>query len=121
MIGPYTLLHKIGAGGMATVYLAQHPESDLPIALKVVPLGTQRSQRLRFAREAQALAALDHPNIVRLLDYGVDDDGNGYIALDFVGGGTLKQRMRQRQDAHQPFTVAEVLEVGPISPRPPGR
>jgi serine/threonine-protein kinase len=111
-VGPYALLRQIGAGGTARVFLAQHPESDAPIALKVLPLGAECSQRLRFEREARALMALDHPNIVRLLDYGIDDEGNGYIAMMYVGGGTLKQRMRERFATRQLFTIAEVLAIG---------
>jgi serine/threonine-protein kinase len=91
-IGPYRLLRPLGEGGMATVWLAERTDmlQGRPIALKL-PHRAWRHAGLaeRMAREREILATLDHPNIARLYDAGVDDEGQPYLALEFVEGVRL--------------------------------
>ncbi|MCO6437738.1 MAG: serine/threonine protein kinase [Phycisphaerae bacterium] len=87
-IGPYRILQVIGEGGMGVVYLA---EQDKPIhrrvALKIIKLGMDSKQVVaRFETEREALALMDHPNVARVLDAGVSDEGRPYFAMEYVPG-----------------------------------
>ena len=78
----YKILEKIGSGGMGDVYLAQDTKLDRKVALKVLPpeLAENEERRARFQREAKAIAALDHPNIVQV--YSVEEsDGIHFITM----------------------------------------
>ncbi|HEY4039994.1 MAG TPA: protein kinase [Burkholderiaceae bacterium] len=91
-IGPYRLVRRLGAGGMAEVWLARRDDGAFKreVALKL-PLLTRSREDLtqRFARERDILAALEHPNIARLYDAGVDTSGLPYIAMECVAGQPL--------------------------------
>ena len=90
--GPYRVLRLLGRGGMGTVWLAERADGlfERQVALKLVQIGLiGHSFSERFARERGILAALDHPHIARLLDAGVADDGQPYLALDYVDGAPL--------------------------------
>jgi serine/threonine-protein kinase len=90
-LGSYRLQRKLGRGGMSTVYLAEHELMRRQAAIKVLPRKrvADSSYLARFHREAQAAAALDHPNIVRI--YDVAADGNvHYIAMEFIDGHDLQ-------------------------------
>jgi serine/threonine protein kinase len=79
---------------MATVYRAFDPRELREVALKVLLASRMRSVGWRrFAQEARALAALDHPSIVRVFDHGVSDDGAHFIALELLTGETLRSRL----------------------------
>ncbi len=89
-IGAYQLLRLLGEGGMGKVYLAARAD-DLykkEVAIKTVQggLGQSRALLLRFRSERQILANLDHPNIARLLDGGITDDGLPYLVMEYVNG-----------------------------------
>lgn len=95
-LGNYRLLRKLGRGGMSTVYLARHALMKREAAIKVLPRKRVRdsSYLARFHREAQAAAALDHPNIVRIYDVDVDADGiTHFIAMEFIDGQDLQTRV----------------------------
>src|SRR4051794_30064164 len=91
-VGRYLLLDLLGEGGMGVVYKAYDPELGRPIALKLLPTGAddggERSERL--LREAQALARLQHPNVVAVHDVGTVGT-NVFIAMEFVEGQTLRE------------------------------
>jgi len=97
MLGRYRILEKAGEGGMAVVHKAEDTRLGNLVAIKFI-----RTDRLapelaakslkRFEREAKSLAQLSHPNIVKVLDYG-DMDGQPYIVMEYLPGGTLKQRL----------------------------
>ena len=95
----YTLKRLVGEGGMASVYLAQDRDRDVPLALKVLKPELARSQVLElFAREAKILSTLQHPNIVRF--YELDQDrGYFFIVMDWVDGPDLKQELNRRERA----------------------
>lgn len=90
-IGSFEIEGVLASGGMGTVYRARHVHLDRPIALKVPhmlhPNRDHLAERLR--REGKALAKLDHPNIVRVYDAGVSDDGMPYIAMGLLEGKSL--------------------------------
>jgi eukaryotic-like serine/threonine-protein kinase len=83
-IGPYRLEGELGRGGTSTVYLAR-PDGGPPVALKLLDR-SGREVVARFEAERRALAALDHPDIARLLDVGVAEDGRPFVALERVEG-----------------------------------
>lgn len=98
VLGRYRLLERIGAGGMATVYRAIPPEAksrEEVVAVKVMrrELAQDPEMAGRFQREAKLTGALDHPNIVRVYDWG-DQDGLAYLAMEWMDGGTLRQAMQ---------------------------
>lgn len=100
-VGPYRIVDEIGRGGMGIVYLAEdtrHPEASTPVAIKI--LGASRyspKSRQRFEREQRILAALDHPNIARLLDAGLTDDGAPYLVMEYVEGLPIDVHCAQRE------------------------
>ncbi|MGA3186710.1 MAG: protein kinase [Bryobacteraceae bacterium] len=88
-IGPYRLVRELGRGGMATVYLGQRDDGQFSkdVAVKLIGAVAPSPESLRrFEEERQILAALEHPNIVRLLDGGVTEDGLQYIIMEYIEG-----------------------------------
>ncbi|BEK97149.1 serine/threonine-protein kinase [Nocardia seriolae] len=85
----YVIERRLGAGGMGTVYLARHPELEMPVALKVLePVVADAAGAAQFRREAQLVANLQHPNIVDIKGFG-DDHGVLWMAMRYVPGGDL--------------------------------
>jgi TolB-like protein len=95
-IGRYRVLRRLGRGGMGVVYLARDPRLDRPVALKLLPapFGRNAQARERFAEEARAASALDHPHIGTIYEIDETPDGRPYIAMAYYEGGTLAQRVR---------------------------
>jgi serine/threonine protein kinase len=100
----YRLDKLIGEGGFAHVYLAADLELGRQVAIKVLDQNWVRDKDLltRFRNEARAIAALEHPNILLIYDYGVAL-GAPFIVMPYVSGGTLTSRMREG-----PFTLDEI-------------
>jgi serine/threonine protein kinase len=89
VIGRYRILHEIGRGGMAVVYLAERADGQFEqkVALKRIKRGVDTDEvLLRFDQERQILALARHPNLAQLLDGGVDDDGRPYFVMEYVEG-----------------------------------
>ncbi|HET6424226.1 MAG TPA: protein kinase [Planctomycetaceae bacterium] len=109
-LGPYQLLEEIGAGGMGTVYLAKHRETQDLAAIKVLPpqLAREEGFVMRFTREAEMLRTLTNPHVVRLLDSGVDDE-TYYFVMEYVDGETLAYRLRR--DHRLPWKEAFEIAV----------
>ena len=93
-LGKYRVLEPLGRGGMARVYRAFHPQLNRYVAIKVLrsDLVDEEEFLVRFRREAQAVAALRHPNIVQVFDSDVQDDVY-YMVLELLEGDTLKMRL----------------------------
>jgi serine/threonine-protein kinase len=88
-IGPYSIIRLLGAGGIGSVYLAERIRGGTPqrIALKILaPHAAGPAFVERFHREQHILASLDHPNITRLLDAGIAEEGYPYLAMEYVNG-----------------------------------
>ncbi len=98
-LGRYVVLARVGSGGMGVVFAAWDPELDRRVAIKVMRAAADAEraaqQRARLMREAQALARLDHPNVIAIHDVG-GSDGRVWIAMDLVRGQTLAQWLRLR-------------------------
>jgi len=95
-IGRYEIKSELGRGGMATVYLASDPRFKREVAIKILPpqLLTDPVYRARFEREAQTIAALEHPAIVPVYDYG-DEDGQLYLVMRYMPGGSLADMLNK--------------------------
>ena len=106
----YRLVKPLGSGGMADVFLAHDDILDRDVALKVMNGRYASDEEFveRFKREAQSAAALSHPNIVSIYDRGASEDGTYYIAMEYLPGGTLKDRI-MRKGALSPRTAAAVV------------
>lgn len=93
-IGAYRIIREIGRGGMAVVYLGERDDQNYrkQVAIKMVKPGIDVAQILdRFRNERQTLAALDHSNIVKLLDGGSSEDGSPYLVMEYVEGLPIDQ------------------------------
>ncbi len=103
----YRIVSRIGAGGMGEVYLAQDTKLDRKVALKILPadVASKHHRMKRFVQEAKAASALNHPNIITI--YEIDEtDAGSFIAIEFIDGETLRERMRLPQ-----MKLNEVLDV----------
>src|ERR1700733_2403243 len=91
-IGPYTILEKLGAGGMGEVYKARDTRLERIVALKVLLSGGMQDpeSRRRFAQEARAASSLNHYNIITIYDVG-NDNGVDYLAMELVPGTSVDQ------------------------------
>jgi tetratricopeptide (TPR) repeat protein len=101
----FELVGLAGSGGMGSVYRARDRQTGSDVALKILH-GSASSDRLRFGREAQLLADLAHPAIVRYLAHGSSHDGTPFIAMEWLEGEDLAERLRRC-----PLTVAESLAI----------
>jgi len=102
--GAYELLERIGSGGMGVVYRAWHPVLRREVAVKLLRGGGAD----RLAREAEAVARLNHPNIVQLFEVG-EQDGQPFLALEYVPGPNLRDRLAGR--ALPPAAAAALVET----------
>jgi dipeptidyl aminopeptidase/acylaminoacyl peptidase len=93
-LGPYEIVATIGAGGMGEVYRARDKRLNRDVAIKVLPplFASDPDRRARFEREAQAVAALSHPNILAIFDVGIHD-GIAYAVTELLTGETLRERL----------------------------
>ena len=105
----YKILEKIGSGGMGDVYLAEDTKLDRNIALKVLPaeLAESDERRARFEREAKAIAALNHPNIITV--HSVEEaDGVHFITMELVKGKTLAELLPRKGFPLQKFLAVAI-------------
>ncbi|WP_291270581.1 serine/threonine-protein kinase [Geothrix sp.] len=94
-IGPYEILSPLGSGGMGEVFKAHDPKLDRFVAIKVLPQALYQDPRTRarFEREAKAVAALSHPNILGIFDFGWDGS-RAYAVMELLEGSSLREILR---------------------------
>src|SRR6266436_2966037 len=93
-LGRYEIRSKLGEGGMGEVYLAEDTRLHRKVALKVLPaeVASNQDRMRRFNQEAQAAAALNHPNIAHIYEIG-ESQGLNFIAMEYVAGVTLREKI----------------------------
>ena len=93
-VGPYEVIAPLGSGGMGEVYRARDAKLNRDVAIKVLPerLAQDPAALARFEREAQAVAALSHPNILAIYDFGTEA-GIDYAVTELLEGSTLRERL----------------------------
>lgn len=93
----YVIISKIGSGGMGTVYIAEHKHiREQKVAIKMIHSEMVNDfTRKRLTEEAKHLAKLDHPNIVKFINYHIDDDGNIYLIMEYAEGVTIEKYLNE--------------------------
>ncbi len=111
-IGGYQIAEEIGHGGAATVYRAYQPQLERWVAIKIMHAAESSGTEFlaRFRREAKAIAALRHPNILTIYDYG-EKENIAYFVMEYVAGGTLKSSLTG-QPQPWPDVATLILPVG---------
>ena len=107
-LGPYEIVAPLGAGGMGEVYRARDTRLGREVAVKVLPepFASNPDRLARFEREARAVAALSHPNILAIHDYGTHE-AITYAVMELLEGETLRDRLKKG-----PLPWREAVEVG---------
>src|SRR5215210_3263791 len=107
-LGPYEIVSQIGAGGMGEVWLATELRLGRKVALKILPVDLTRDpvRIQRFEQEARAASALNHPNVCTIHALDQTSDGQHYIAMEYVEGETLRQRL-----ATSKLSMQEALDI----------
>jgi eukaryotic-like serine/threonine-protein kinase len=107
-IGRYEVIERVGRGGMGVLYRGRDPVLDREVAIKVMAgdFSTDESARSRFFREARASARLQHRNIVTIFEFA-EDAGTPYIAMEFLRGQALSQRLQTQP----PLTLVQKLDI----------
>jgi serine/threonine protein kinase len=111
-VGSYDLLEKIAEGGMGAIYRGRHRESGEVVAIKIMPSHTAGNPVLlkRFEQEFRAASRLDHPNIVRALDYG-DTGQSPYLVMEFVEGESLGQKLEREGRMAEADAIRIIAQV----------
>ncbi|MBN1955416.1 MAG: protein kinase [Anaerolineae bacterium] len=111
-LGKYSIVSRLGYGGMATVYRAHQPHLDRYVAIKVLHshLAEEANFVTRFEREAEAVARLNHTNVVKIYDFDADD-GLYFMVMELIQGPTLKAELRARREERRAFTAQEIGKI----------
>lgn len=112
-ISHYTILEKLGEGGMGIVYKARDNRLERIVALKFLPqnVGSSSDELVRFEQEARAISALNHPSIATIHDFD-KADGRTFLVLECIPGGTLKAKLNQLREGGQNLPIQEILRFG---------
>jgi serine/threonine protein kinase len=115
-LGPYEILAPLGAGGMGEVYRARDRKLDRDVAVKVLPesVAADPETLARFEREAKAVAALSHPNILSIFDFGAEGDIS-YAVVELLEGETLRGKL-DAGPISQKQAMDYALQVATVSP-----
>lgn len=112
-IDQYRIEQHVARGGMADVYLAKDEDLERRVAFKVMldTLATDDQFVRRFQREARTVALLDHPNIVQIFSTGQTPLGQPYIAMQYIPGGSLREKLEELAERNKLLTTEQVLNI----------
>jgi serine/threonine-protein kinase len=110
----YQIEEPIGHGGYGQVFRARHLGTGQDVAVKVLtPQGGDETFSIkRFFLEARVTSGLKHANTIKVFDFGQEDSGLVYLAMELLSGCTLRQELRERRNEGRPFTEKEAIEIG---------
>ena len=113
VIGTYGIVRKVGSGGMGEIYEVSHSRLAGRYAMKVLRSeAAAASEALtRFQREAKVTSALQHPNIVQVIDFSTTEDGQPYLVMEFLDGPELAQVMKSSKPLPLPRIVSYVKQI----------
>ncbi len=107
LAGRFIIEREVGRGGVGIVYRAMDEVTNAPVALKVIAIhGVDAGEEARFGREGRVLAGLSHPNIVRVVAFGQLDEGQPYVAMEWLDGEDIAQRQKR-----SPLTLSQAVFV----------
>ncbi|MDF2694589.1 MAG: Serine/threonine protein kinase, partial [Labilithrix sp.] len=107
LAGRFVIEREVGRGGVGIVYRACDEVSGAPVALKVIAIpGVDAGEEARFGREGRVLAGLSHPGIVRVVAFGQLDEGQPYVAMEWLEGEDIAQRQKRA-----PLTLVRAVEI----------
>ena len=109
-VGYYRLLRLLGSGGFADVYLGEHIHVKKQAAVKVLRTQLSKNEANNFRREAQTLAHLDNPHIIRVLDFGFDHE-TPFLVMEYAPNGTLRQLHPRNTTVPLPIIIAYVKQI----------
>ncbi|MCP5099703.1 MAG: serine/threonine protein kinase, partial [Chloroflexi bacterium] len=112
-LGKYRIQSRLAQGGMADVYLAYEAQLRRQVVVKVIlpHLANNEEYAARFQREAQTTAQLNHPNVIPVYATGVTENGASYLVMQYVRGGTLRERLRDLAEREELFTTVTSLTL----------
>jgi serine/threonine-protein kinase len=111
----YEIEEAIGRGGHGRVFRARHLGTGQDVALKILlpQPGTEDAFIIkRFFLEARVTSGLEHPNTIKVFDFGQEDSGLVYLAMELLSGSTLREELRERRHADRPYSEREAVEIG---------
>ena len=110
-LGNYRVINLIGRGGFADVYLAEHIYLKTQVAIKILQTKVAHDEDLEgFLKEARTVAHLLHPNIVRVMDFGVDEE-TPFLVMDYAPNGSLRRRYRKDTQLPLPLILSYVKHI----------
>ncbi|MBK8254642.1 MAG: protein kinase [Polyangiaceae bacterium] len=107
VVDRFVIEHHAGSGASGRVYRARDKQTGEFVALKVLHASDMEGKAERFAREARVLSELHHPGIVRYVQHGLTVDGEGFLAMEWLEGQTLRERLQKRE-----LSLKEAVQVG---------
>lgn len=108
--GNYRLMRLLGQGGFASVYLGEHIHLNTPAAIKILHASMAQNEMEHFLAEARMIATLDHPHIVRMIDFGLEA-ATPYLILHYAPNGTLRTAHREGIALPLPNVIAYVRQI----------
>jgi len=112
-VGNYKVMSRLGAGAMATVFLAEHPRINKRVAIKVIhhELATNKEMVSRFFTEARAASQINHENVVDILDFGQTPEGDNFMVMEYLDGQTISSRLRAAGRLEIPVALHITMQI----------